>query len=102
MLKNKIYIAGAITGHDLQERKETFSKHQKYFEEKGYEVVNPMELPHNHDKSWISYMRECIVALVDCQTIYLMSGWELSEGARLEYKIACKLQLKVIIQGEKP
>jgi hypothetical protein len=102
MKKIKIYIAGAITDNDLQERKETFMRWQNYFEDKGYEVVNPMELPHNHNKTWESYMKECIIALVDCTTIYLMNGWELSEGAKLEYYIACKLQLKVIIEGDKP
>ena len=101
MKKNKIYIAGAITGHDLKERKETFMRWQKYFEEKGYAVVNPMELPHNHDKSWESYMKECIVALVDCKSIFLMNGWRKSKGAILEFRIARLLGLKIILEGDK-
>jgi hypothetical protein len=100
MKKIKIYIAGAITGHDLQERRETFMKWQKYFEDRGYAVVNPMELPHNHDKTWESYMKECIVALVDCTTIFLIDGWEESKGAQLELHIAKKLDF-IIIRSDK-
>jgi hypothetical protein len=98
MKKIKIYIAGAITGHDLQERKETFMKWQKYFEDKGYAVVNPMELPHNHDKTWESYMRECIVALMDCSEIYVMNGWMKSKGAQLEVHIASSLGIRIIYE----
>lgn len=100
MKKIKIYIAGAITGHDLQERRETFMKWQKYFEDRGYAVVNPMELPHNHDKTWESYMKECIVALVDCTTIFLIDGWEESKGAQLELDIAKKLDF-IIVRSDK-
>jgi len=53
-------------------------------------------LPHKHDKSWESYMRECIEALIKCNAIYLKKGWELSEGARLEFTIASKLKMKII------
>jgi hypothetical protein len=98
MKKIKIYIAGAITGHDLQERKETFMKWQKYFEDKGYAVVNPMELPHNHDKTWESYMRECIVALMDCSEIYVMNGWMQSKGAQIEVHIASSLGIRIIYE----
>lgn len=95
-MKTKIYIAGPITGHDLAERKQAFTNVQAFLEDNQYEVVNPMELPHDHDKSWESYMKECIEALVKCNAIYLMPGWELSEGARLEFTIASKLKMKII------
>jgi nucleoside 2-deoxyribosyltransferase len=95
-MKTKIYIAGPITGHDLAERKREFTNVQAFLEDNQYKVVNPMELPHEHDKSWESYMKECIEALVKCNAIYLMPKWELSEGARLEFTIASKLKMKII------
>jgi hypothetical protein len=95
-MKTKIYIAGPITGHDLAERKREFDFTSTLLELDGYEVINPMSLPHDHDKSWESYMRECIKTLVLCDAIYLMQNWELSEGARLEFTIASKLKMKII------
>jgi hypothetical protein len=95
-MKTKIYIAGPITGHDLTERKREFDFTATLLELDGYEVINPMSLPHKHDKSWESYMRECIEALIKCDAIYLKKGWELSEGARLEFTIASKLKMKII------
>ena len=96
-MKNKtIYIAGPITGYDLEERRHEFSTIQYYLLIDGHEVVNPMELEHNHDKSWESYMRECIKALIKCDAIYLMKDWHLSEGERLEFTIASKLKMEII------
>jgi nucleoside 2-deoxyribosyltransferase len=94
--KQKIYIAGPISGHDLEERKETFSNVQKALEKIGYEVVNPMELPHDHDKSWESYMKECILHLVQCDCIYMLDNWHFSAGARLEFNIALQLGFELI------
>jgi hypothetical protein len=95
-MKTKIYIAGPITGHDLAERKREFDFTATLLELDGYEVINPMNLPHDHDKRWESYMKECIEALIKCNAIYLMPKWELSEGARLEFTIASKLKMKII------
>lgn len=95
-MKTRIYIAGPITGHDLAERKREFDFTATLLEIDGREVVNPMTLPHQHDKSWESYMRECIEALIKCDAIYLMQGWELSDGARLEFTIASKLKMQII------
>lgn len=96
MRKPRIYIAGPITGHDLTERKQAFKRCENFFIDNGYEVVNPMELPHDHDKSWESYMRECIAALVTCDEIALMENYTSSDGARLELEIAIRLNFEKI------
>lgn len=94
-MKQKIYIAGKITGiEDLAA--ERFDCVENILISEGYEVVNPMKLPHNHDKSWESYMKECITELVKCDGIYLMKGFELSKGARVEAKLASDLSIDVI------
>ena len=96
-MKNKtIYIAGPITGHDLKERFEAFEIVENKCNELGFNVVNPMKLKHDHDKSWGSYMRECIEVLIKCDAIYLMKDWEISNGARLEFTIASKLKMQII------
>ena len=48
----RIYISGKITGQ--KDFKQRFSEAEQMLTEKGYEVVNPVSLPHNHDKRWHS------------------------------------------------
>ncbi len=91
----KVYIAGQITGLDLEEAKANFQVMEEHLTEQGYEVVNPMKLPHDHDKSWESYMRECIGALMTCDGIYLLNNYNQSKGAMLELYIAIAVGIKV-------
>lgn len=60
--------------------------------------MNPLTLPHSHDKSWHSYMREDIKALCDCDAIYMLANWRDSRGARIEFEIADHLELVVMHQ----
>lgn len=95
MKKEKIYIAGKISGIEEQAEK-TFSFVEKQLVLEGFDVVNPMKLPHNHNKSWESYMKECIAALVYCDIIYPIKGFEDSRGACIELQLAKDLGLKVL------
>lgn len=89
-MKPKIYISGKITGME-DEAKILFEKAEAELIEKGFEVVNPMKLNHDHDKSWKSYMRVCVDTLFDCDYIYMLDNWQLSRGAKIEYNLAYKL-----------
>lgn len=95
----KVYIAGKITGQDNFE--ELFEIAEKEIETMGYIPVSPTKLEHYHDKTWNSYMRECIKSLVTCDTIYLLSNWMESRGARAEFEIANILELTVLEQNKK-
>jgi hypothetical protein len=92
----KIYISGAITNNP--NAKAQFDKAKKTLIElnKNYYFISPMDLPHYHDEKWSSYMREDIKALMDCQAIYLIEGWEKSKGARIEKELAEILDFKII------
>lgn len=97
MKKIKIYISGKITGIE-KEAEALFQKAEDELIAKGYEVVNPMKLVHDHDKSWESYMRVCIKALCDCEAIYVMKNHFNSKGALIEVDLALKLKLDVILE----
>ena len=60
----KVYISGKISGIE-DEAPKLFSSAEKELADKGHETVNPMTLNHDHDKSWHSYMKEDIKALLD-------------------------------------
>ena len=91
----KIYLSGKISG-EIAEAEKPFEKAENYFKLLGLEVVNPMKLPHNHDKSWASYMKECIKTLMDCTHIYLIQeNISTSNGAKIEIDLALQLDIKI-------
>lgn len=92
----KIYISGKITGEPNATF--IFETAEKKLSDKGFSVVNPMKLPHNHDKNYISYMREDIRALCECGTIFMLNNWHKSKGAAMELHIANLLNINVIFE----
>lgn len=90
MKKKKIYISGKISGIE-EEAPALFKEAQNLLESQGYEVVNPMEFNHEHDKSWSSFMKEDIKALCDCDEIYMLDNWQHSRGAVIEHNLASNL-----------
>ena len=92
----RTYIAGAITNNP--DYIEHFLNGSVDVVNMGLTPVNPIELEHNHDKTWSSYMKECLSCLLKCEAIYMLRSWENSEGAKIEYNLAKSLGLKIIHQ----
>ena len=91
----KVYISGKISGIEEQAY-QLFEEAENKLKMFGYEVVNPMKLPHEHDKEWHSYMKEDIKALCDCDAICLLDNWESSIGANIEFELAKNLKMAKI------
>lgn len=94
----KIYISGKISGIE-QEAKTLFDCAEIALKLKGYEPINPMIIKHDHDLSWESYMKADLKALLDCHAIYMLKNYEDSRGAKIEFKLATDLGMKVIFQS---
>lgn len=94
----KCYIAGRISGLEEAEFKQRFLDGKREVENLGFEAVNPVELPHNHGHTWEEYMRECLVAMLECQTVYALNNWRYSVGATIEVNLAVSLGINVIFQ----
>ncbi len=62
----------------------------------GFDVVNPAEHDEEPDRTWAEYLRKDIRLLMDCDSIWLMTGWSKSRGARLEHHIATELGFDVL------
>ena len=61
----------------------------------GHSVINPAEL--NPDPgTWSECMRREIKALMECDTVATLPGWQDSRGARLEVHIGKELGMKVV------
>jgi hypothetical protein len=99
-MKGRVYISGKVSGME-SEAKVIFDKAEERLKADGYEVVNPMKLPHNHDKSWASYMAEDIRALVKCNFVFMLGNWKDSRGARVEHEIAKHARM-VIMYEKRP
>jgi hypothetical protein len=94
MNKPKVYIAGPVSGMP-NSNKEAFAKATKTFRDAGHIVVNPLELCHDlKEEEWQKCMKRCIVALMDCELIILLEGWNKSTGATIEYQLAVKLGME--------
>jgi len=94
----KIYISGQITGIEDQ-APGLFKKAEEYLISQGYDVVNPMELVHGHDKEWLSYMQEDIEAMMTCRTIYMLKNWTNTlSGANIERDLAIALGYNIIYE----
>ena len=96
----KVYISGAIAHYDLDERRAAFWRASTYLRGQGYEVFNPFENGLSQDEDWRKHMRVDIRALVDCDAIYMLQGWELSKGAKLELDVASSCGIPVWFQRE--
>lgn len=92
----KTYISGPITGLPIEQARKNFADAEARLKSAGMEVVNPMTLPHDHDKSWEAYMKECVVALMSCDAIYPIKDWHKSRGASMEVYLAHALDIQIL------
>lgn len=65
----------------------------------GHEVVSPADLERERDtRSYEEKLRDDCKYLLDCDTIYMLKGWNASRGARLEKFIAQTLGMREIYE----
>lgn len=96
----KIYISGPITHMPIKRAKANFEAVEMVIISKGHEAVNPIKLPHDHNKEWVSYMREDIIALMACNAVIVLPKWEKSKGCNLEIKLAMDLEIPCYVLPE--
>jgi NTP pyrophosphatase (non-canonical NTP hydrolase) len=86
-----LYIAGKIGNLPMNEVEKNFNEAREYYSNLGYEVVSPLDLPHNHDRRWHSYMMEDLQALMKCDEVAMLPNWVSSPGAKIEYMFANRM-----------
>lgn len=92
--KTVLYLAGPMTGlPDLNFP--AFHLAAKRMRAQGFEVINPAEINPDQHMTWQQCMRTDIAALVFCDGIRLLPGWQNSDGATLEHDIALRLGLAI-------
>ena len=105
MKKPKIYIAGPMRGLPNFNYPK-FNDYAKAHRAAGWDVVNPVEIGANYgtpeqinaDPALLAaVMAAEIHALETCDAIYLLDGWQNSEGARKELAVAIAYHLKILL-----
>jgi len=92
---HRLYVAGPMSGiaeHNYPQ----FCEITKLLRDQGYEVFNPAE---NNDgdvsQRRAFYMRIDIPALMACEAVVVLPGWQESRGANLEVWIAVDTDMPV-------
>lgn len=105
----KIYISGAIMYATGQ--RDLFAEAEDELAKQGWEPLNPKsvaacedincvrqqhEIAKGMEHSWGCFMRYDLKAMLDCDAIYMLPGWEQSHGARLELQVASAVGMRVV------
>jgi len=97
----RVYISGKMTGvPDLNFP--LFNAEAARLRALGYDVVNPVELCPDPAATWHDCLKADIKALLDCDSIVMLEGWEDSQGAHLELHIAHRVGIKVRMARDIP
>lgn len=95
----RIYISGPMTGLPLLNFP-AFNIESARLRTLGYEVVNPADINTDPDTGWHECLRNDLKALLDCDTLVLLDGWQKSAGAHLEMHVAHRVGLTILIASE--
>lgn len=90
----KVYVAGPMTGYP-ELNYPAFHATAEKLRGMGYEVVSPAEL-NPITTPYREAMLNDIKALVECDHILMLQGWQASKGATLEHHIASVLGIEPI------
>jgi len=89
-----VYISGPMTAITNLNR-DAFALAEARIKSAGMNPINPHTLC-DPSWDWQKCMRADVKALCDCDAIFLLQGWEKSQGAQLELHIAHRLGLEVL------
>ena len=90
----RVYVAGPMTGIDALNFP-AFHAEAARLRALGHDAVNPAEINPDEAMSWQQCMRADIAALVTCDAVSLLPGWEKSKGATLEHHTAEWLGMEI-------
>ena len=105
-IKGRVYISGAISYHDTDERRAAFKLVELELIDQGYEVFNPMENGLPDDATTAQHMRRDLNELTREDKPYdyicLMEGWNHSAGCWTEFHdaLACGMKVIFVNQGD--
>lgn len=88
----KTYLAGPMSGYP-EYNYPLFREVEGYLLMRGYDIVSPVNCVAEGENDWKVCMRACIIAMLRCDRVFLLSGWKKSKGATIEVFIAAALEM---------
>lgn len=106
----KVYLSGPMKGYPDSNFPE-FHRRAAHLRLLGFDVVNPAEIkidmeepPESAHGEWKQFYQMClradIRALMDCDGLVLLRGWERSNGSHLELHIAHRVGMEIMLMDE--
>lgn len=95
--KNKIYISGPMTGI-TDWNFPAFNAKAIELTKDGWSVLNPAQHGLVEGAQRNDYLRFDGILLLTCEAIYMLPGWEKSEGAKWEHNLATMFEMEIIYQ----
>lgn len=93
----KIYIAGPMTGIPKFNRP-AFHEVASALTNDGHVVLNPAILPDGLEQR--EYMDVCCAMIRCADAIFMLRGWESSDGAVAEHALAKKLGIEIFTERQ--
>lgn len=95
----RIYLSGPMTG--IPERNfPAFNAEADRLRALGYDVVNPVDINPDPATPWHECLRHDLAALLTCDALALLPGWQGSTGAHLEMHVAHRIAMPIVIAVE--
>lgn len=91
----RIYISGPMTGMP-QHNFPAFNAEAARLRALGYDVVNPVDINPDPGVTWHQCLRNDLQALLTCDTLALLDGWMISQGAHLELHVAHRVGMRIV------
>lgn len=92
----KLYLAGPMSGYP-EHNWPLFNQKAAELREAGYEVIDASTCNGSYEEACAKSYEEClktdIRAMLTCEGIALLPGWEMSRGANLEQYLATVLKM---------
>ncbi len=95
----RVYLSGPMSGlpeHNFP----AFNAEAARLRALGYAVVNPVDINPDPGTSWHECLRNDLAALLTCDTLALLPGWQGSTGAHLEMHVAHRIAMPIVIAAE--
>ena len=91
------YLSGSISnGGTKKSSFERFNEAEEKLKSEGHTVYNPASWEQKEERAWEWYLaRDLMLILKEKPTLYMLQGWEVSQGARLEKQWAELLNLDI-------
>jgi nucleoside 2-deoxyribosyltransferase len=95
-LSGPVSLGGTLTIAEITRNIRRFRVIREALEAAGVEVVDPTQLsPAEPNPTWLDWMRADLKALLDCDRVLMLPGWEDSRGACVERRLAEDLGIVV-------